>query len=119
MDCTEWWKSLEGKRWAKGSMAEIVCESFVHLAWNAATAAQREPLPCGHPAACLEGGSSDPDAQVTMWCGACVELDQAREEAAKVEREAIVALLLRWDFGFLAQQIEAGAHLTEADDDPR
>ena len=52
-----------------------------------ATAAQRERLCCGHPAACLEGGSSDPDAQVTMWCSVCVELDRVREEATKAERE--------------------------------
>ena len=80
---------------------DLTCGDM-EAAWNAATAAQRERLPCGHPAACVEGGSSDPDAQVTMWCGACVELDQAREEAAKAERERrlpmtrAVAASLRW-----------------------
>jgi len=50
-----------------------------------ATAAQRERLCCGHPAACLEGGSSDPDAQVTMWCGACVAEDKVRAQATAAE----------------------------------
>ena len=64
-------------------------------AWHAA-AAQRERLCCGHPAACLEGGSSDPDAQVTMWCGACASEDQAREEATKAEREKWLQQVNGW-----------------------
>ena len=77
-----------------------------------ATAAQRERLCCGHPAACIEGGSSDPDAQVTMWCGACVELDRVREEERKRWMRVVER---RWPHlrGIMADMIAMG----EADDE--
>ena len=68
----------------------------VNDGWRDATAAQRERLCCCHPAACVEGGSSDPDAQVTMWCGACASEDQAREEATKAEREKWLQQVNGW-----------------------
>ena len=79
---------------------------------DAATAAQRERLCCGHPAACVKGGSSDPDAQVTMWCSVCVELDRVREE----ERERWMRVVeRRWPHlrGIMADMIAMG----EADDE--
>ena len=59
------------------------------------------PLSCGHAAACLEGGSADPDAQVTMWCGACVELDRVRNEATAAERARLLTVIaeIEGEFG--------------------
>ena len=84
----------------------------VNDGWKDATAAQREPLPCGHPAACVEGGSSDPDAQVTMWCSACVAEDKVRDEERK---RWIRVVERRWPHltGIMADMIASG----DADDD--
>ena len=90
---------------------DLTCGDM-EAAWNAAIAAQRERLCCGHPAACLEGGSSDPDAQVTMWCGVCVELDRVRDEERKRWMRVVER---RWPHltGIMADMIASG----EADDE--
>ena len=49
-------------------------------AYNAATAAQREPMHCSHPAACEESTREPGEDYTTNWCGWCASLDKVRRE---------------------------------------
>ena len=54
--------------------------------WNAATAAQREPMSCTHPAACAVS-----DDEGTSYCGWCAEVGEARRVL-----EAVAEQLAEW-----------------------
>jgi len=52
-----------------------------------ATAAQRAPMPCGHPTACIVS-----DDEGTGYCGWCAEVDRVRQEEQE-ERERLMGLI--------------------------
>ena len=71
----EWWKEHR-MRCVRGGLQVFTADA----AWKAATAAQREPMECGHPRACVVS-----DDEGTNFCAWCAEVGMLREQLAKLE----------------------------------
>lgn len=88
MDFSEWWAT-----WKEAPTKSVWQERDAAIVWQAATAASREPMPCGHPRACIVVGTERRDGEYEQHCGWCEDVEQATAAergrcAGKCERRA-------------------------------
>jgi hypothetical protein len=81
----KWRREYQKGVWGDTPVIEIDWTlADMELCWQAATAEQRKPQPCGHPTACIT--SSDEGTSYCAWCEDVARLREAAKPFANLGR---------------------------------